>query len=310
VTVAVTGRSCVPRRKERGSYTPRVRIGFVLPMEPREGARPGSAPPGIALAEQAEAIGLDSVWVYDHFFSSMPDERPRIPVHEAWTVVSAVAARTNRVEIGQLVMCTAYRPPGMLAKMAVTADAVSGGRLTLGVGAGWHTEEYGAFGYPFDDRVGRFEEVIAIIAPLLRGETVTVDGRYHSVDGAVLMPFDRRIPILIAAFRPRMLRLTARYADAWNAAWYGMPDEKLRTAIADMDAALEAEGRDPSMLRRTVGVDMREPETNEQDGGVLVDDLPRLVDAYEELGVDDVFLAFDPASERTLERVERALAGR
>jgi alkanesulfonate monooxygenase SsuD/methylene tetrahydromethanopterin reductase-like flavin-dependent oxidoreductase (luciferase family) len=287
-----------------------VRVGFVLPMEPGEGAAPGSPPPAIALAERAEAIGLDSVWVYDHFFSNMPHERPRIPVHEAWTIVSAVAARTARVEIGQLVTCTAYRPPAMLAKMAVTADAVSGGRLTLGVGAGWHAEEYEAFGYPFDDRVGRFEEAMAIVVPLVRGETVTFDGRYHAVDGAVLMPFERRVPILIAAFGPRMLRLTARYADAWNTAWYGIPDEKLRTAIADLDSALEVEGRDPSTLRRTVGVDMREPETDQQGGAVLVDDLPRLVEAYEELGVDDVLLAFEPASERTLDRVERALAQR
>jgi alkanesulfonate monooxygenase SsuD/methylene tetrahydromethanopterin reductase-like flavin-dependent oxidoreductase (luciferase family) len=287
-----------------------MRIGFVLPMEPVEDAPSGSPPPALALAERAEAIGLDSVWVYDHFFSNMPDEPPRTPVHEAWTIVSAVAARTSRVEIGQLVLCTAYRPPGLLAKMAVTADAVSGGRLTLGIGAGWHFEEYRAFGYPFDHRVERFEETLKIIAPLVRGETASLDGTYHRAEEAVLMPFERRIPILVAAFGPRMLRLTARLADAWNTAWYGMPDDKLRAAFADMEAALEAEGRDPSSLRRTVGIDAREPETNEEEGGVLVDDLPKLLEAYEALGVDDVILGFEGASERTLERIERALASR
>jgi FMNH2-dependent dimethyl sulfone monooxygenase len=279
-------------------------------MEPSEGAPAGSPPLAIALARGAESIGLDSVWVYDHFFSNMPDEPPRIPVHEAWTIVSAVAATTDSVEIGQLVMCTAYRPPGMLAKMAVSADAVSGGRLTLGIGAGWHTEEYHAFGYPFEDRVGRFEETLEIIAPLIRGETVSFAGRYHLADGAVLMPFDRPIPLLIAAFRPHMLRLAARYADAWNTAWYGMPDDKLRQAFAELDIALETEGRDPSTLRRTVGIDAREPETNQGEGGVLVDDLPALFDAYEELGVDDVILGFEGATDRTLGRVERALARR
>jgi alkanesulfonate monooxygenase SsuD/methylene tetrahydromethanopterin reductase-like flavin-dependent oxidoreductase (luciferase family) len=287
-----------------------MRIGFVLTMEPMQDSAPGMPPPAIALAEGAESIGLDSVWVYDHFFSNMPDEPPRIPVHEAWTIVSAVAARTHTVEIGQLVMCTAYRPPGMLAKMAASADAVSGGRLTLGIGAGWHSEEYRAFGYPFDDRVGRFEETLKIIAPLLRGESVSFSGRYHQANQAVLMPFERPIPLLVAAFRPRMLRLTARYADAWNTAWYGMPDDKLRAALAALDAALEAEGRDPSTLRRTVGIDAREPETNEGEGGVLVEDLPNLFDAYQELGVDDVILGFEGANDRTLERIERALIRR
>jgi alkanesulfonate monooxygenase SsuD/methylene tetrahydromethanopterin reductase-like flavin-dependent oxidoreductase (luciferase family) len=284
-----------------------MRIGLVLPLERDD---PGSPPPAIAVAEQAEAMGLDSVWAYDHFFANMPDEPPRIPVHEAWTIVSAVAARTSRVEIGQVVMCTAYRPPGLLAKMAQTADAVSGGRITLGIGAGWHFEEYRAFGYPFDHRVDRFEETIQIIAPLVRGKTVSLDGTYHHADGAELIPFARRIPILVAAFGPRMLELTARYADAWNTAWYGMPDDKLRKALSDMDAAIEAEGRDPTSLRRTVGIDAREPETNEGEGGVMIEDLPRVFEAYEALGVDDVILGFDGPTERTVERVARALAAR
>ena len=285
-----------------------MRIGLVLPLE-REASNE-SPPWAIAAAERAEAMGLDSVWAYDHFFSNSPDEPPRKPVHEAWTIVSAVAARTSRVEIGQLVMCTAYRPPGLLAKMAATADAVSGGRITLGLGAGWHFEEYRAFGYPFDHRFERFEETLRIIAPLVRGDTVTFEGTYHRADEAVLMPLGRSIPVLIAAFRPRMLRLTARYADAWNTAWYGMPDDKLRRAFADMEAALHAEGRDPATLRRTVGIDTREPETNEGEGGVFVDDLPELLEAYETLGVDDVVLGFEAPDERSLDRLERVLRSR
>ena len=285
-----------------------MRIGLVLPLELDT---PGSPPPALAVARGAEDIGLDSVWVYDHFFGNMPDVPPRNPVHEAWTIVSAVAATTSRVEIGQLVMCTAYRPPGMLAKMAATADAVSGGRLVLGLGAGWHTEEYRAFGYPFDHRVDRFEETLEIIAPLVRGESVTFEGTYHRARDASLMPLERRTPILVAAFGERMLRLTARFADAWNTAWYGMPDDKLREAFADLDAALEAEGRDRSTLRRTVGIDAREPETKTVDeGGAMVDDLPRLFDAYDELGVDDVILGFEGATERTVERLHRVVAGR
>ena len=287
-----------------------MRVGLVVPMEPAEGAPPGSPPPAIAVAERVEAIGFDSVWVYDHFFSNTPHERPRIPVHEAWTITSALAARTSRVEIGQLVMCTAYRPPAMLAKMAVTADAISGGRLILGVGAGWHDEEYAAFGYPFDHRADRFEETMAVIAPLVRGETVTFHGRYHSVDGAVLLPFERRIPILIASRRPRMLRLTARYADAWNTAWFGMPNDDVRQRLADMDAALEAEGRDPSTLRRTVGIDLFAGEGERDADAVAVEDLPRLIEAYQPLGVDDLLLGIEIEGDETIDALERALRGR
>jgi alkanesulfonate monooxygenase SsuD/methylene tetrahydromethanopterin reductase-like flavin-dependent oxidoreductase (luciferase family) len=281
-----------------------MRIGLVLPLE----VASDGEPPAIAIAERAEAIGFDSVWAYDHFFANMPDEPPRTPVHEAWTIVSAVAARTSRVEIGQLFMCTAYRPPGLLAKMAATADAVSGGRITLGIGAGWHSEEYRAFGYPFDHRVDRFEETVKIIAPLVRGETVSFRGDYHETDEAVLLPLQRPIPLLIASFGQRMLRLTARHADAWNTAWYGMPDDKLHRAFADVEAALEAEHREPSSLRRTVGIDAREPETEGE--GVPIDDLPKLFEAYEALGVDDVILGFEAPNERTLDRLERVLPSR
>ena len=118
-----------------------------------------------------------------------------------------------------------FRNPGILAKMAVTADAVSDGRLVLGLGAGWHDPEYLAFGFPTDHRVSRFEEALQIIGPLLRGERVSVTGRYHQVRDAVLLPApERPIPTLVAGHGPRMLQLTARHADAWNTAWYGLPD--------------------------------------------------------------------------------------
>jgi FMNH2-dependent dimethyl sulfone monooxygenase len=139
-----------------------------------------------------------------------------------WAIVAAVAAVTQRVEIGTLVVCTGFRNPGLLAKIAATTDEVSGGRLVLGLGAGWHDPEYDAFGYPKDHRVARFEEALQIIRPMLDGRTVTFDGRYHRAHEARLVPTPgRRIPILVAAGGPRMLRLTAGYADAWNSAWFG-----------------------------------------------------------------------------------------
>ena len=199
--------------------------------------------------------------------SSGPPDDHAEGIHEGWTILAALAASTRRVELGQLVTCTSFRHPALLAKMATTADAVSGGRLILGLGAGWYDPEYQAFGYPTDHRVGRFEEAIAIIGPLLGGERVTLAGSYYQVCDAVLRPPpDRPIPILVAAKGRRMLRLTARYADAWNTAWFGLPDDLLHRRLAELNAALEAEGRDPATLRRTVGMEVRDPQAADRAG--------------------------------------------
>jgi len=165
---------------------------------------------------------------------------------------------TERVELGTLVLATSFRPAGLLAKMAATADDVAGGRLILGLGCGWHEPEYRAFGYPFDHRVGRFEEALKIMLPLIRGERVTLDGEWSSVDDAVLLPPPGRpsMPILIAAKGERMLRLTARHADAWQTAWFGLPDERYAQRYADLLAACSSENRDPASLELTVGVDV------------------------------------------------------
>jgi len=266
-----------------------------------------------AFAEHAEAVGLQSVWVCDHFVSR-PAGQPVEGIHEGWTILSALAAATSRVELGQLVMCVSFRSPALLAKMAATADAVSGGRLILGLGAGWYDPEYEAFGYPTDHRVGRFEEALRIIGPLLRGERVTLAGRYHRVGEAVLLPPpDRQIPILVAANRPRMLRLTARYADAWHTAWFGHPDNRLRRRLADLETALDVEGRDPATLRRTVGVRVHERDAMASDeAGDLAcaatfDELARMIDAYEALGFDDVIVGLEPMTKRSLDRLGEAL---
>src|SRR5206468_3532346 len=164
-------------------------------------------------------------------------------IHEAWTVVSALAATTSRAEIGTLVMAVPFRNPALLAKMAVSADQVSGGRLILGIGTGYHEPEFAAFGYPpaTDRPAARFEEALRIMVPLLRGETVTFEGRFASArDGVLLPPPERRIPVLVAARGPRMLRLTARWADAWNTAWYPRPDERLDARFAAFEEALAA----------------------------------------------------------------------
>jgi alkanesulfonate monooxygenase SsuD/methylene tetrahydromethanopterin reductase-like flavin-dependent oxidoreductase (luciferase family) len=291
-----------------------MRIGVILPMSLSDG--PGRMPtwPQVrALGQHAEAIGLDSVWVCDHLLSGRSDGTAE-GIHEGWTIMAALAASTSRVELGQLVMCVSFRRPGLLAKMAVTADMVSGGRLILGLGAGWYDPEYEAFGYPTDHRAGRFEEAIRIIGPLLRGERVTMAGTYHQVRDAVLLPPpDRPIPMLVAAAGRRMLRLTARYADAWNTAWFGPPDDRLHRAVADLNLALEAEGRDPATLRRTVGMQVRDPDAADPGDGLRVavsspvDELARAIDAYEQLGFDDLIVGLEPKTARSLDRLAEAL---
>ena len=279
-------------------------------MSSSDGAgRTPSWPDIRAFAEHAEAAGLDSVWVCDHFFGSMPGAPPE-GVHEAWTLATALATATKRVEIGQLVTCATYRNPGLLAKMAVTADAVSGGRLLLGLGAGWHDTEYAAFGYPTDHRVSRLEEVLEIVVPLLRGETVSFAGRFHGVVDAVLLPPpDRRIPLLVAGNGPRMLRLTARHAEAWNTAWFAGPDERLRERVAALESALGEEGRDPSTLRRTVGMYVADPAVAPDESEAFtgsVDDLAETLTRFGELGFADVIAVLEPMNERSLDRLAEA----
>jgi alkanesulfonate monooxygenase SsuD/methylene tetrahydromethanopterin reductase-like flavin-dependent oxidoreductase (luciferase family) len=210
-----------------------------------------------ALARHAEAGGIDSLWLSDHFVHR-PSDGSEAGSHEAWTLLSALAAVTARVELGTLVLATSFRQPGLLAKMAVTADEVSGGRLILGLGCGWHEPEYRAFGYPFDHRVGRFEEALRVIVPLIRGERVTFGGTWTTVEDAVLLPPPGRptMPVLVAAKGDRMLHLTARHADAWQTAWFGLPDSRFTERRERFVAACEAESRDPGAVEVTVGLEL------------------------------------------------------
>jgi luciferase-type oxidoreductase len=291
-----------------------MRVGVSVPMSA------GDAPPMPTwqdirgFAERAEQLGFDSLWVCDHLLSD-PGDRPVEGIHEGWTILSALAAATTSVELGQLVMCAAFRNPGLLAKMAVTADAVSGGRILLGLGAGWDDAEHEAFGFASDHRVSRFEEVVRILDGLLDSDTVSLRGRFHSVKAARLLPPpERQIPLLIAGNGPRMLRITARHADAWNTAWYGMPDERLRSRLSAFDAALAAEARDPTTVRRTVGVWIEDPQLVAEEGrdpeafhGSPAD-LSRLLAAYAELGIDDLIVGLTPMNTHSLDRLAAARA--
>jgi probable F420-dependent oxidoreductase len=296
-----------------------MQIGVVLPMNESDGNGASRWPRIRDLARHAEAGGIDSLWVYDHLLFRLAGE-PEDGIHEAWTLLTAVAAATGRAVLGTIVLGTAFRPPALLAKMAATLDEVADGRLILGLGTGWHEPEYAAFGYPFDHRAGRFEEALAIIVPLVRGERVTLHGRWHDVDDAVLLPPPPRpsrlpgmIPILVAAKGERVLRLTARHADAWNAAWFGLPNERFAQRHADLRAACETEGRDPATLEVTVGLtlDAEGPSGRPGAPDALppdVDTIARALDAWRDLGVGHVQVDLRPMEERTIDIVLAARA--
>ena len=287
-----------------------MKVGIVLAQAAEDGAG-GSWKDIVGVARQAEDGGLDSLWLSDHFFYR-EDDAPigsETGYHEAWTLLSALAVATTRVEIGPLVLATSFRPPGLLAKMAATADDVAGGRLILGLGCGWHEPEYEAFGYPFDHRVGRFEEALRIIVPLIRGERVTVDGQWGSrVHEAAILPPPVRptMPILVAAKGERMLSLTARHADAWQTAWFGAPDDRFRQRREDFLAACAAEGRDPATIEQTAGIEVAEAGDGthlELDAGAIADGLA----AWAAEGLDHVQIGMPMTTPATVEVVLEGL---
>jgi alkanesulfonate monooxygenase SsuD/methylene tetrahydromethanopterin reductase-like flavin-dependent oxidoreductase (luciferase family) len=232
-----------------------LKIGLELPVAERRARNdiPGWADIR-AMALRAEELSFDSIWVEDHLLLRPEGQEPQ-GLWECWSVVAALAAVTNRVEIGTYVACTAFRNPALLAKMADTVDEISGGRLILGLGAGWNETDFTAFGFPFDHIVSRFEEALTIIRTLLREGRIDHAGTYYTARDCELRPRGPRPagpPILVGANGPRMLDITARLADAWNgasnsAAAYAPLRERV-------DAACIAAGRDPASLARTAAV--------------------------------------------------------
>jgi alkanesulfonate monooxygenase SsuD/methylene tetrahydromethanopterin reductase-like flavin-dependent oxidoreductase (luciferase family) len=294
-----------------------MKVGVVLPIAQEDGtSAPPSYPEIRAIATGAEDGGLDSVWVFDHLLFRFDGETTGI--HECWTVLAAIAEATSRVELGTIVMCTSFRNAALLAKMAATLDHVSGGRLILGIGSGWHDPEFDAFGYPTDHKVGRFEEALTIIRSLIREGRADLDGRWMTARDAVLIPPARPdIPILIAAKRPRMLDLVARHADAWNLAWFGLPDDRWRGVRDQLAAACVAAGRDPATLERTVGVTVRYPDLLPAPGGpedvaadeepippALVgdDEIAAGLSAYADEGTGHVIAALEPTTPEAVAR--------
>jgi probable F420-dependent oxidoreductase len=268
-----------------------------------------------AMAVAAEEHGLDSVWGADHLI--FRDKGETEGIHECWTLLTAVAAVTSRVEVGPLVLAVPFRNPALTAKMAAELDEISNGRLILGLGCGWHQPEFDAFDYPFDHRVSRFEEALSIMLPMLRGESVTFEGTYHSATDAVLLPRPVREggpPVLIAGKQPRMLDLVARHADQWNGAWYGDPRDAddLRTRLTNLGAALEKVERNPATMVRTAGIfvafeDAEEDAPEKAIRGSTAE-IANALARYHELGISHLITHLFPRSPDAVARLAEAAA--
>ena len=195
------------------------------------------------------------LWYADHYMNNTGDESLQPgPVHEAWSILPAIAAVTDRIRLGPLVAPTSIHHPALLANRAATLDALSNGRFTLGLGAGWQINEHAAYGIDLEapgTRVSRFEESIQIVRSLLDNETTDFHGDFYDITGAPCepKPVQDRLPILVGTGSPRMLRITCRHAQEWNT--WGAPDLAAEVR-AKFVAACDDVGTDPASMRTSV----------------------------------------------------------
>lgn len=289
-----------------------------------------------ALVKSGEEAGFDSVWIPDHLIHE-PEGVDPYGIWEAWSLIAALSAVTNRVRIGPHVLCTGWRNPALIAKMADTVDEISNGRFILALGAGWHEPEYRAFGFPFDHRIGRFAEALEIISSLLHTGKSTVVGEFYQTEDCELRPRGPSRsgpPIMIGTIAGtplggwlgierrgnRVLDLVARYADIWNCPIVNDPG--LIPGIREMiDMACVNNGRDPATLKRTNGVAFNLPGWESTTGnpntrarrlamGATEGDPQQLADLlwrFSEEGVREVHVQLDPETPAGVEQFARTL---
>jgi F420-dependent oxidoreductase-like protein len=239
----------------------------------------------VDVARLADTLEFDSIWLFDHFHTT-PDPTDE-PVFESYTTLSALATATRRVRLGHIVTCAGFRNPALLAKMATTIDVISGGRMILGIGAGWKEEEWRAYGYGFPDNKGRLaqlEDALEIAKRMFGPGRATYQGKVTSVEGAINEPKPLQpggIPIMVGGNgRQVTWRLAARHADELNLD--AMPPDELREALPVIAERCAEAGRDPSSLSISVHLWRRDEERNRREP------LGELLSAYAELGVSRV----------------------
>ena len=269
------------------------------------------------MARAAEDVGFDSIWVGDHLLYRGDDGPERGP-WDAWTLLAALAASTKRVQLGPLVACTAFHPPGVIARMAATLAEVSGGRFVLGLGAGWNEEEFRAFGLPFDHSVSRFEEAFAIIRRLLSDERVTLAGSHFQAQDAVLIPAPPTRPrLMVGSNGPRMLSITLPHVDVWNT-WYedyGNIAEGFAALNDRISVAARAAGRDPTEIQRSacvyVALDRSAPGRASTPEAPPLEGPPDRIASrlreFADAGADEVILVVNPITEPSIRELGAAL---
>jgi probable F420-dependent oxidoreductase len=289
-----------------------LKIGVQLP----EVERVTRWPEVKEMAQRLESLGYDSIWVGDHLLYRNVGEEPKGP-WEAWSMLAALAAVTERVQLGPLVASTSFHNPAMLAKKAATVDEISGGRLILGLGAGWNEIEYRAFGFPFDHRVSRFEEAFTIIRTLLRDGEIDFDGRFYQARDCELRPRPTRPggpPLMIGSNGPRMLRIAAPHVQYWNS-WhdsFGNTVEGLPPLMDIVDEACRDVGRAPEAIERTVTVMIRltggvgRSQGDREGRGTpplsgSSEELAETLRAYAAAGISHVQLVLDPITTASIE---------
>ena len=296
-----------------------LKVGVQLP----EVERVVRWPEQLAMARRIEEVGFDAIWLGDHLLYRWPGVGAARGPWECWTMLAAIAAVTSRVTLGPLVASTSFHAPAMLAKQAATVDEISGGRLIVGLGAGWNETEFAAFGFPFDHRISRFEEAFTIIRTLLRDGAIDFDGAFYQVRDCELLPRPVRPggpPLLLGSSGERMLRIGAPYIDGWNA-WYnatGNSPTGVAPLLARVDAAARLAGRDPAAIERSVAVLVQMPGGTGRLAGldtgpeiaalkgppeVMADELR----AYARAGIGAVQLVLDPITLGSIEALGSVL---
>jgi alkanesulfonate monooxygenase SsuD/methylene tetrahydromethanopterin reductase-like flavin-dependent oxidoreductase (luciferase family) len=269
----------------------------------------------IEMARTAESVGFDSLWLGDHLLYRL-DVGDRGP-WEVWTSLAAIAATTSTIRLGPLVASTSFHAPAMLAKMATTVDAISGGRLILGLGAGWNRREYDAFGFAYDHRVSRFAEAFTIIRTLLREGSIDFHGDYYDADHCILHPRSSEAgpPLMVGSIGARMLDITLPHVDAWNMWWsqYGNSVEGFRREKERIDPLLVAAGRRVDDVEATAAVLVKlDGGTGRQMGDYddyntvrpltgTADELADQLREFEAAGATHVQLVVDPITRDSIE---------
>ena len=266
------------------------------------------------MARLAEDVGFHSLWVGDHLLYRKKGDDPTGP-WEAWSMMAALAAVTEKIQIGPLVASTSFHAPAMIAKKAITLDEISKGRFILGLGAGWNKVEYLGFGFPYSHRVSRFEEAFTIIRQLVCGEVVDFNGKYYHIEQCQMLPLGPRRqgpPLMIGSSGPRMLRITLPHVQMWNS-WFTQfsndPDQ-LDSLLDLVDKTCDAVGRDPKEIIKTVAVLVQLPQGTgrrhgNSDTSTPISGTPEQVaeklSRFEAKGIDHIQLVLDPIDANAIE---------